>query len=550
MVESVSRLARDRIDALSVREELRAHGVEVRALDDGLVDPGSTGGRFLTGIRELTAEMESSQTGERVKRGCEGRTRQGWMTGRKTPFGYQRVAVYSADHKDADGRPLREGVRLEPDSATAPIVQHIFRRYAGGLGLRRIADELNDETGPYRAAKPKGYQTSFLRDLLLNPVYRGCMVYGRTREVKVRVHGVVQRRKEKVDPKDWTVTPDAHEALVDEATWRAVQARFEKNRGRAFGRGVRVAGRGRRPASLLTGLVKCAACSKNYVVWTSGPNTKQKRKGTGKTQRRLVCGQKKQKLCDNGMTVDAERLERAVLDAIEDRVLTEAGIEYLESRRREALEQALRAKDGRTAELRREWSRIEEEEKRLIEAIRQGVKIPGLLDASERLAEQRGRIAGEVERIERLESLRNSRLDTHLAKRRFRHLRDVLDAPDLDGVRRTLKDVIVGVEARTDGSFWLLVGEGPLGTEDLGLLRETAAVPKARRPRPGPESPRSGSRICMVGATGFEPATSCSRSRRATKLRYAPCGDEGERVPGRRPGATGLRCCARGGGQG
>src|SRR5262245_43308789 len=26
----------------------------------------------------------------------------------------------------------------------------------------------------------------------------------------------------------------------------------------------------------------------------------------------------------------------------------------------------------------------------------------------------------------------------------------------------------------------------------------------------------------MVGATGFEPATSCSRSRRATKLRYAP----------------------------
>src|SRR5215218_1779285 len=26
----------------------------------------------------------------------------------------------------------------------------------------------------------------------------------------------------------------------------------------------------------------------------------------------------------------------------------------------------------------------------------------------------------------------------------------------------------------------------------------------------------------MVGATGFEPATSCSRSRRATGLRYAP----------------------------
>ena len=29
-------------------------------------------------------------------------------------------------------------------------------------------------------------------------------------------------------------------------------------------------------------------------------------------------------------------------------------------------------------------------------------------------------------------------------------------------------------------------------------------------------------RIWMVGMTGFEPATSCSQSRRATKLRYIP----------------------------
>ena len=29
-------------------------------------------------------------------------------------------------------------------------------------------------------------------------------------------------------------------------------------------------------------------------------------------------------------------------------------------------------------------------------------------------------------------------------------------------------------------------------------------------------------RVAMVGATGFEPATSSSRTKRATKLRYAP----------------------------
>jgi hypothetical protein len=34
--------------------------------------------------------------------------------------------------------------------------------------------------------------------------------------------------------------------------------------------------------------------------------------------------------------------------------------------------------------------------------------------------------------------------------------------------------------------------------------------------------PPQGSLKPLVGATGFEPATSCSQSRRATRLRYAP----------------------------
>src|SRR5512137_1014553 len=40
-------------------------------------------------------------------------------------------------------------------------------------------------------------------------------------------------------------------------------------------------------------------------------------------------------------------------------------------------------------------------------------------------------------------------------------------------------------------------------------------------PAPATTRENDGSKK-MVGATGFEPATSCSRSRRATKLRYAP----------------------------
>ena len=65
-------------------------------------------------------------------------------------------------------------------------------------------------------------------------------------------------------------------------------------------------------------------------------------------------------------------------------------------------------------------------------------------------------------------------------------------------------------------------------TAPTAPTRVGAAV-GAQNALPGTTRPKAGrsdalTTICEVGATGFEPATSCSRSRRATGLRYAPNG--------------------------
>ncbi len=525
--------ARNRADAVRLRETLSGYGVSILSAADGYVDPEPEAGLFLTGIREIKAEADSRETGRRVRRGVGARTRQGWVSGRKTPFGYARKAVFSETETDRDGRPLRLGVKLEPDPLRGPIVTHIFRRHAQGMGLRRIAHELNAPDGPYRAAKPKGYAATFLRSLLLNLVYRGHVVYGRTRERKVRVGDDFKRRKVAVPPEEWVVTEGAHMPLVDEETWSAVQARFEKNKGKAFGReGAHIRG-GRSPASVLSGVVRCRSCGANYVIWTSSRNAKQRRRGTGRDQRRFACNRARSSagdLCSNRTTVEAPVLERATFDALEEHVLTAEGLAYLDARRRAFLEEHFRQANGQGSALQAERTKIEKEEEQILSAIKAGLPLAALREEAEGLAERRLKIHDEIERLSVLESAREVRLDDHRRTTRLSNLREALEAPDLQEVRAALRDLIVGIEAREDGSFWLLVGEGPLGSDDLVLLpptdkepggaavqsspegnaRESRVKPQGRRRTPPGRATGTsrGSRICMVGATGLEPATS------------------------------------------
>ena len=529
VVEDVTRFARDRGDAVLARRDLAAHGVVVLSAFDNYVDPDSDAGLWTTAIQEVKAEADSRAIGQRVRRGVEARTRLGWMSGRKIPFGYRRDPAFSDTEVDFDGRPKRLGVMVEPDPLAKPVVRHMFRRYAQGWGLKRIVRELNAEDGPFRAVKPDGYAPSSLRSILLNRIYRGDLVYGRTKEKKVRENGEVWRRKIKLPPEEWTVVEGWCEPLVDEETWQAVQARFSESKGKGFGNDkIRPHG-GVKKTSALSSLVRCATCGGGFNVWTSGRNSKQRKKGTGRSQRRFVCGRRLTRgpeFCGNRTTVERSVLERAVFDLIEERVLTPDGLAYLESQRRSHVERALHESEGKTDGLRREWSRIQEEEARLVKAIREGIALPGIKEEAERLARQREGVASEVERVERLDAMRGRTVDEHLRANRIQHLRDVLDVEDLDKVRLALQDLIVGVEAREDGSFWLLVGEGPLGTDNLQLLdapqegglgsshengqegEDAPTSSSTRRQTTGGEprgsAPRSLERV--VGATGIEPA--------------------------------------------
>ncbi len=114
----------------------------------------------------------------------------------------------------------------------------------------------------------------------------------------------------------------------------------------------------------------------------------------------------------------------------------------------------------------------------------------------------------------------------------------------------------VGVRAARPGARW-----GAFGAGARSAAGERVAPPKSCHPCDVKKGPACGRALLhVVGVTGFEPATSSSRTKRATKLRHTPVEPAEstgaprrgpKRVPRRRSGAggRGARAGSRGSGR-
>ena len=82
---------------------------------------------------------------------------------------------------------------------------------------------------------------------------------------------------------------------------------------------------------------------------------------------------------------------------------------------------------------------------------------------------------------------------------------------------------LIGVEPiQLDGYFVLSEWRLPVPPQTHGMARPTGFEPALSRVTGGCLRPLNDGRGILVGATGIEPATSCSQSRRSTRLSYTP----------------------------
>src|SRR5262245_39617426 len=218
-----SRLGREAIETAYALKQLIAADVRVWFyLEDRERTLDSPTDKILLSLTAFADELEREKARQRVTDSMIRRARAGYVTGGRV-FGYDNVEVL-----DASG--ARSHVERRVNESEAAIVRQIFTMCAAGNGYTRIAKSLNADGAPNprpQQGRPAGWAHNSVYEVLHRPLYRGEVIYNRTR--KRDRWG--QKRQSPRPESEWLRRHDPELQIVTDDAWKAAQDRLSAIRG-------------------------------------------------------------------------------------------------------------------------------------------------------------------------------------------------------------------------------------------------------------------------------------------------------------------------------
>ena len=253
LTKEVSRFSRNILDTIAYTRELKALGVGVLFMNDGIstLEPDA---ELRLSIMGSIAQEESRKTSSRVKWGQTRRMEQGVVFGRSL-LGY--------DVKDG---------RLTVNPEGAELVRLIFHKYGvEKKGTTVIARELR-EAG-YRTHRGGiRWNGSCIVKLLKNEKYVGDLIQKKTITPDYLTHA----KKANHGEEELVIIRDHHQPIIGRELWGVVQEELKKrNRNGALG-----AGHSNR--YIFSGKIKCGECGASFV-------SRQRKRKDGSLSRRWSC---------------------------------------------------------------------------------------------------------------------------------------------------------------------------------------------------------------------------------------------------------------------
>lgn len=246
ITKDLSRLGRNYVQTGYYTEEyFPEHNIRFIAINDGIDTMKED--NDIAAFHNVLNEFYPKQVSKKVRQVKKKSAEQGKFMGSQAPFGYQK----SPQDKHI----------LVIDEEAAVIVRRLFSEFADGNSARMIADKLNVEhvnsprfyhyekmgrTNPLTEEKNVWGSATVLQ-LLRNQVYIGNMVQGKRQVVSFKT-----KKRRVIDPSDWIVVENTHEAIIERDLWDKVQLRLATNK--------RVKSYRKERVGLFAGLIKCADC--------------------------------------------------------------------------------------------------------------------------------------------------------------------------------------------------------------------------------------------------------------------------------------------------
>lgn len=251
LTKEVSRFSRNLLDTIAYTRRLKAMGVFVIFLTDG-INTQEPDAELRLSIMASMAQEESRKTSTRVK---WGQTRQ---MERGVVFGHSML-----------GYDVKNGIMtINPEGAR--LVQRIFHMYGvEGVGSGQIARTLTGE-GILTPSGKARWTAGYILKILKNEKYVGDLVQKKSFTPDYLSH----RKKANHGEEPRVVLAEHHTPVVSRALWdRVQQERSRRQRIPAGGASVQHA---------LSGKIKCGQCGANFVA-------RQKRCSNGSTVLRWSC---------------------------------------------------------------------------------------------------------------------------------------------------------------------------------------------------------------------------------------------------------------------
>jgi site-specific DNA recombinase len=406
LAEGLDRLSRDQEDVAALYKHLTFAGVKLITTAEGEIS------ELHVGLKGTMNALFLKDLGQKVHRGLEGRVREG-RSGGGLCYGYDMLREY-----DGKGEPIHGGRGI--NAAQAATVRRIFAEFAAGKSPRAIAFRLNRDgiAGPHgKTWGPSTIYGNWRRGtgVLNNELYVGRLIWNRQRFIK---DPSSRKRQARLNPPEEWVTEEVPALrIIDAALWDAVKTRQGDTRSALThdGAGIR-SERARRPIYLLSNLLRCGSCAGGFSKISQnlyGCSTARNR-GT----------------CDNRLTIRRDVLEASVLSGLKTHLMAPALIREFADEYHREFNRLTASRESAYAGQKDELARTERQIRAVIEAIKDGLRTPGMREELLALESRKAELAAAVSRAPVFTPRLHPKL-AEICREKITRLHEELNRPEL-----------------------------------------------------------------------------------------------------------------------